>query len=254
VQARNGRRKRTKSGAQPRQHFPCYAAAVPGLGRQSMAGLAALGGVGGQDRREGRRVAFIRRAAEGGQVVRHTVTARRDGSAVETKQYARGEWTAAAWWLERRRPEDWSLMREEIRRLAREVAARGPDGGGAVQLHVHVPAPWRRAVGVPAGRADATADDASRAAWWPATRPLAGSAPGQPAHAASVYERKAAACCSPRFLTSAVLSSPQTGGHWPGAIAGVKCNRHVLGSGRTQVERRNSRGAAAARRAGLFLS
>jgi hypothetical protein len=39
-----------------------------------------------------------------------------------------------------------------------------------------------------------------------------------------------------------------------GAIAGVKCNRHVLGSGRTQVERRNSHGAVAARRAGLSLS
>ena len=32
-----------------------------------------------------------------------------------------------------------------------------------------------------------------------------------PAHSASVYERKAAACCSARFLTSAVLPSPQTG-------------------------------------------
>jgi hypothetical protein len=66
-------------------------------------------------------VAVIRRAAEGGQLLRHTVTTRRDGSTVETKQYARAEWTAAAWWLERMHPGDWSLMREEIRRLAKEV-------------------------------------------------------------------------------------------------------------------------------------
>ena len=89
---------------------------------------------------------------------------------------------------------------------------------------------------------------------WPATRPLAGSAPSQPAHSATVYERKAAACCSARFLSSAVPPSPQTGGHSPGAIAGVKCSCHVLGSGRTQVERRNSCCAAAARRAGVSLS
>jgi hypothetical protein len=40
------------------------------------------------------------------------------------------------------------------------VATRRPDGGGALQLHVHVPAAGRRAVGVPARRADALAGDA----------------------------------------------------------------------------------------------
>jgi hypothetical protein len=49
-------------------------------------------------------VGRIRRAAEGGQLLKHTVTTRRDGSTVETRQYARGEWTAAAWWLERTTP------------------------------------------------------------------------------------------------------------------------------------------------------
>ena len=45
----------------------------------------------------------------------------------------------------------------------RRLAARWPDGGGALQLHVHLPALGRRAVGVSARRADALAHGASRA-------------------------------------------------------------------------------------------
>ena len=59
---------------------------------------------------------------------------------------------------DRHRPQE--LVDSSVRR-------RRPDGGGAVQLHVHVPAAGRRAVGVPAGRADALAG----AAGW-ATRAL----------------------------------------------------------------------------------
>jgi hypothetical protein len=65
----------------------------------------------------------------------------------------------------------------EDRRPGRRV---GPFrvGGGSLQLHVHLPAPGRRAVGVPAGRADAPADNAGRATRRPPARPVAGGPGG----------------------------------------------------------------------------
>jgi hypothetical protein len=49
------------------------------------------------------------------------------------------------------------------------VAARRPDGCGALQLHVHPPTARRRAAGVPASRADKLADDAGRGTRRPPT-------------------------------------------------------------------------------------
>ena len=45
------------------------------------------------------------------------------------------------------------------------LSAWRSDGSGTLQLHVHLSAPRRRAVGVPAGCADALADDIGWAAW-----------------------------------------------------------------------------------------
>ena len=59
---------------------------------------------------------------------------------------------------------EWNSEAGRFRGTIQKKVTR-PDSGGALQLHVHVPAPWRRAVGVPARRADALADGASRAAW-----------------------------------------------------------------------------------------
>jgi hypothetical protein len=59
----------------------------------------------------------------------------------------------------------------------------GHDNGDTIRrafhLHVHVPAPGRRAVGVPARRADAPAEGACRAGRRSPARPLASSAPGR---------------------------------------------------------------------------
>lgn len=83
-------------------------------------------------------VARIRQAAQGGQIVKHTVTTRRDGSVVEEKTFSTGQWTADAWWLERRRYEDWALkdrkviaeLIEEVKRLRAEVHAQGNTAQG----------------------------------------------------------------------------------------------------------------------------
>ena len=93
--------------------------------------------------------------AESGAVVRNTATvqraaAERDEVTVKKTEYADGrsetvtttrrvfEWTAAAWWLERRYPEEFSGNKKELgqlRKLVREMAAdRGTDGTGTKPL------------------------------------------------------------------------------------------------------------------------
>jgi hypothetical protein len=69
-----------------------------------------------------RNVGVIRRAARGGTVIERTTTTRRDGTEIVTEKLARPEWTAAAWHLERRTPEDWGSNRAELTKLIRDVA------------------------------------------------------------------------------------------------------------------------------------
>ena len=66
---------------------------------------------------------------------------------------------------------EWNSEAGRVRGTIQKKVTR-PDSGGALQLHVHVPAAGRRTVGVPAGRADALADDAGRTARRPAAGPL----------------------------------------------------------------------------------
>src|SRR5262249_51728874 len=71
-----------------------------------------------------RNVLTVQRAAQGGQVIERTTTTGRDGSSVVREKIAPPQWKAAAWWLERRCPEDFGRHTEliaELRRLLREL-------------------------------------------------------------------------------------------------------------------------------------
>lgn len=86
----------------------------------------------------------IRAAGAGGALLEETVTTttKRDGSivVVERRRYSAGEWTADAWFLERKYPEDWGrrdrVALEDAHRAAEEVAA---------ELGVPVEEVWREA-------------------------------------------------------------------------------------------------------------
>src|SRR5262249_37238654 len=72
-------------------------------------------------------VARIRRAAQGGQLVERTTTTttRKDGSSTTktVEKVAPGQWTADAWWLERRHPDEFAGNRREVRELREQLAA-----------------------------------------------------------------------------------------------------------------------------------
>lgn len=73
----------------------------------------------------------IRAAGQGGALLEETVTTttKRDGTTVvvERRRYSAAEWTADAWYLERKWPEDWGrrdrVALEDARRAAEEAAA-----------------------------------------------------------------------------------------------------------------------------------
>ena len=58
-------------------------------------------------------VTLIQRAAQGGEVIERVTVRRPDGSEVTTEKKTIPQWTAAAWWLERKFPDDWG-RRERI--------------------------------------------------------------------------------------------------------------------------------------------
>jgi hypothetical protein len=68
-------------------------------------------------------VRVVREAAKGGAVVRRTVRTLRDGTVKVVEKYARPRWQAAAWWLERRYPEDWGRDRHDIKALQDKLQA-----------------------------------------------------------------------------------------------------------------------------------
>jgi DNA-directed RNA polymerase beta' subunit len=59
------------------------------------------------------RVARIEAAAIGGFVTERTVITQNDGATRETEKMAKPEWTADAWMLERRYPEEFALQRKK---------------------------------------------------------------------------------------------------------------------------------------------
>jgi hypothetical protein len=72
-------------------------------------------------------VARIRRAAQGGQVIERTTitTTKPDGTVVtkSVEKVTRGEWTADAWWLERRHPDEFAGNRHEAKELREQLQA-----------------------------------------------------------------------------------------------------------------------------------
>jgi hypothetical protein len=90
-----------------------------------------------------RNVALVQKAANERDEVTVRETVRADGTVERVTTTRRVfDWGAAAWWLERRYPEDWSANRDRIRELEQQLddlarridhGARGPDAaaGGA---------------------------------------------------------------------------------------------------------------------------
>ena len=66
-------------------------------------------------------VGRIRQAAKGGQVLKHKVTTKPDGTVTEEKVLTQGQWTADAWWLERKNPKDWGKVEERMTTLEKKV-------------------------------------------------------------------------------------------------------------------------------------
>jgi len=56
----------------------------------------------------------IAKAAKGGLVIGRSVTHHEDGTSTTVEKYARPEWTAAAWALERKNPERWGRRQVEV--------------------------------------------------------------------------------------------------------------------------------------------
>jgi hypothetical protein len=74
-----------------------------------------------------RNVGIIQLACQGGEVIERKTIRKQDGATEVVEKYTRADWTAAAWWLERRRPGAWGRKdRHEI---------TGQDGGAIQHAH-----------------------------------------------------------------------------------------------------------------------
>lgn len=58
-------------------------------------------------------VAIIRKAAQGGALKSRRTYTRRDGSEVVEEEFALPQWTAAAWLLERKNPQEWAQKKRD---------------------------------------------------------------------------------------------------------------------------------------------
>jgi hypothetical protein len=96
---------RGKAGAEP---FASFASAVKKAERDAEA-LA---------------VGSIRQVAKGGVVVERVATTDKQGRTVVTEKFSRPEWTAWAWWLERKFPEAWGKDTEILRQMLAEYRRR----------------------------------------------------------------------------------------------------------------------------------
>jgi hypothetical protein len=66
----------------------------------------------------------------GGQVLRRTVRTHKDGSESVTEHFARGEWTALAWWLERKFPVEWGKDNEILRQIIADFRKKKAEAEG----------------------------------------------------------------------------------------------------------------------------
>jgi hypothetical protein len=79
-------------------------------------------------------VVHIRRAMKGGAILEEKTVTRADGTTETIRKYAKAEWTAAAWLLERQYPHLWGLrpgkalvdMAEQLDDLRRRLDALSP--------------------------------------------------------------------------------------------------------------------------------
>src|SRR5262245_38800477 len=106
---RNRGRAEQKRLAGRRHHQPAESEAIYLQLHQAM---TAAGG-----RAQLRLCKVIDQAADGGQLLERTTRTTRTGETIVTERYARAEWTAAAWRLERAWPERWSNHVKEFREL-----------------------------------------------------------------------------------------------------------------------------------------
>jgi hypothetical protein len=74
----------------------------------------------------------IRKAAKGGQVVERRTVTRSDGSVEVTEKLQPGQWTAAAWYAERKGPERFGTQNKEMQMLRREIEELRKLVGGRV--------------------------------------------------------------------------------------------------------------------------
>lgn len=86
------------------------------------------------------RIARIGKAAQGGQVVERTTktTKKKDGTVETTtvEKYSRGEWTADAWALERRDPDNYALHRKrDIEEAVKKVLEKHLENQLAAPRH-----------------------------------------------------------------------------------------------------------------------
>jgi hypothetical protein len=92
-------------------------------------------------------VLFVKRGMKGGQLVERKTVTKRDGTQEVIEKFARGEWQAGAWLLERKYPDLWGLrqtkamadMLEDLSELKRrlDVISREPaqNSKPATRLH-----------------------------------------------------------------------------------------------------------------------
>ena len=73
-------------------------------------------------------VEIIHNSAEGGQLIKETVTTRKNGDEITERVYSAPNWQAAAWLLERKYPDDWG------RRERHELT--GTDDGKPITIKV----------------------------------------------------------------------------------------------------------------------
>lgn len=75
----------------------------------------------------------IRKASEGGQVVRRVTITKANGDEIIEETFAQGQWQAAAWIASRRFPKDWAEAKDRMEKIEAKLAemeAKSANAGG----------------------------------------------------------------------------------------------------------------------------